>query len=58
MIVEPSLKPGVQLTEAEAGPAVAVTAVGASGTDEGVTALEAAEAVPVPLALVAVTVNV
>ena len=57
-MVEPSLKPGVQLTEAEALPAVAVTAVGASGTDEGVTALEAAEAVPVPLALVAVTVKV
>ena len=43
---------------AEALPAVAATPVGASGTVEGVTAGEAAEAGPVPSALVAVTVNV
>jgi len=39
-------------------PAVAVTPVGAPGGPDGVTALEAAEAGPVPAALAAVTVNV
>ena len=39
-------------------PAVAVTAVGAPGTVAGVTLLEAADAGPVPIALVAVTVKV
>src|SRR5712691_6817563 len=39
-------------------PAVAVSPVGAPGTVAGVTALEAADAGPVPTALVAVTVNV
>ena len=38
--------------------AVAVTLVGAPGTVAGVTELEAAEAAPVPTALVAVTVKV
>jgi hypothetical protein len=37
---------------------VALTAVGAAGTVDGVTAADAAEATPVPLAFVAVTVNV
>jgi hypothetical protein len=37
---------------------VAVTAVGAAGTVAGVTAFEAAEALPVPTVFVAVTVNV
>ncbi|MBK6602781.1 MAG: hypothetical protein IPG28_14835 [Betaproteobacteria bacterium] len=39
-------------------PRVAVTAVGAPGTVAGVTAADAADAGPVPTALVAVTVNV
>ena len=43
---------------AELASGVAVTVVGASGTPEGVTGEEADEAGPVPLALVAVTVNV
>ena len=37
---------------------VALTAVGAPGTVDGVTAADTAEATPVPLAFVAVTVNV
>jgi hypothetical protein len=37
---------------------VALTAVGAPGTVDGVTAADADEAAPVPLAFVAVTVNV
>ena len=44
-----------------ASPAVAVPTVGAPGTVAaavGVTEVEAAEAAPVPMALVAVTVNV
>ena len=58
-IGEPPVGPGVQVIEAEALPAVAVTPVGAPGALAcGVTAVEAAEAAPVPLALVAVTVNV
>ena len=39
-------------------PAVAVAAVGAPGSVYGVTAFDAEEAVPVPAALVAVTVKV
>jgi hypothetical protein len=58
MELPPSLVGAVQVTEAEALPAVADTPVGAPGTFAGVTAVEAAEAAPVPLALVAVTVNV
>ena len=49
---------GVKLTVACALPAVAVTFVGAPGTVTGVTWLEGADAGPVPIALVAVTVNV
>ena len=50
----------VQLTVADALPAVAVTPVGAPGADGalGVTALDGAEAGPAPFALVADTVNV
>ena len=39
-------------------PGLALTAVGAPGTPAGVTGEEAAETGPVPMALVAVTVNV
>jgi hypothetical protein len=49
---------GVKLTVAWALPAVAVPIVGAPGTVAGVTLLEAADAGPVPIALVAFTVNV
>ena len=49
---------GVQVTVAEALPAVAVPRGGAAGTVAGVTLLEAAEAGPVPAALVAATVKV
>ena len=46
-------------TVTEPDPAVAaVTALGAAGTAPGVTALEAAEAGPVPSELVAVTLKV
>ena len=51
----------VQETEAEALPAVAVTAVGAPGTvagATGVTLLDGAEAALLPTALVATTVKV
>jgi hypothetical protein len=58
-IVAPPLLPGgVKLTVACALPAVALPIVGASGTVAGVTLLEAADAGPVPIAFVAVTVNV
>ncbi len=46
------------VTVAWALPPVAVTAVGAPGTVAGVTALEAADAVELPTALLAVTVKV
>jgi hypothetical protein len=48
----------VKLTVAWALPATAVTPVGAPGTVAGVTLLDTADAGPVPIALVAVTVNV
>ena len=48
----------VQVTVAEALPLVAVPMVGAPGTVAGVTALDAAEAVPVPAPLMAATVKV
>jgi len=55
----PSFAGALQLTVALALAGVAVTAVGAAGAvgAEGVTAFEAAEAGPVPTALVADTVN-
>jgi hypothetical protein len=59
VIALPPLSAGaVQLTPAEAFPAVAVTLVGAPGTAIGVTLLDAAEAGPSPAAFVATTVNV
>ena len=58
MIAEPSWPAAVHDTVAEPLPAVADTPVGASGTVDGTTAFEAAEAAPVPSALVAVTVKV
>ena len=60
MIALPPFDGAVQLTCADALPAVAVTPVGAAGAvgAPGVTAFDAAEAGPVPMALVAVTVKV
>ena len=61
MALPPSEAGAVQVTVALASPAVAVPMVGAPGTVAaavGVTELEAAEAAPVPMALVAVTVKV
>ena len=59
MIAEPPLLDGaVKVTLALALPAVAVPIVGAPGTVDGVTLLDAADAAPVPSALVAVTVKV
>ena len=46
------------MTVACALPAVAVTPVGAPGADAGVTLFDGADGGPVPIALVAVTVNV
>ena len=47
-----------QITVTWVSPAVAWTFVGASGRAAGVTELEAADAAPVPMAFVAVTVKV
>ena len=60
MALPPLLDGAVQLTVADPLPAVAVTPVGAPGAVGalGVTALDGAEAGPVPMALVAVTVKV
>ena len=54
----PSATGAVKVTEADPLPAVAVPMVGAPGRPAGVTELDAAEAVPVPTPLVAVTVKV
>jgi hypothetical protein len=54
----PSLAGADQLTVAVVLPASAVTLSGVPGTVAGVTALEGEDAGPVPIALVAVTVNV
>jgi hypothetical protein len=54
----PSDDGAVQLTVACAFPAVALTLVGAPGTAAGVTAVDGFDARPVPIELVAVTVNV
>ena len=48
----------VQVTTADWFPGIAVTAVGAPGVVEGVAAAEGVEELPVPEALVAVTVKV
>ena len=59
MIALPPLLAGaVKVTDACALPPVAVPIVGAPGTVAGVTLLDAADAAPVPTALVAVTVKV
>jgi hypothetical protein len=59
VIALPPLDAGaVQLTRDEALATVPETLVGAPGTVRGVTADEAVEALEVPLAFVAVTVNV
>src|SRR5207253_4443256 len=61
MALPPSLAGAVQETDAEALPAVAVTAVGAPGTvagATGVTLLEASEGALLPTALLATTVKV
>jgi hypothetical protein len=47
-----------QETVARPSPGVALTSVGGPGTPAGVTALDAADAGPVPTPLVAVTVKV
>ena len=58
MITLPLFAGAVHVTVAEALPAVAVTPVGVAGTVAGVTAVEAADAAPLPTAFVAVTRNV
>ena len=59
MTAEPPSDDGAfQVTVACSLPAVAETLVGAPGTVAGVTAVEAEEAALLPLALVAMTVNV
>ena len=59
MIAEPPLLEGaVHVSETCALPAVPATDVGAPGGDTGVTADDAVDTVPVPAALVALTLNV
>jgi hypothetical protein len=58
VMVLPPVAPAVYPTVAEALPTVAVPIVGAPGTVVAVMLLDAAEAALVPIALVAVTVNV
>jgi hypothetical protein len=59
VIAEPPFDAGaVKVTLACALPAVAVPMVAAPGTVAGVTEFEAAEAAPVPVVFVAVTVKV
>ena len=59
MIGEPPLLPGaVKLTVAWALPAVAVPIVGAVGTVAGVTLFDAADGALLPIALVAIAVQV
>ena len=58
MAEPPSLAGAVKFTVAVVLPAVAVPIVGAPGGPVGVTLLDAAEAGPVPMPLVAVTVKV
>ena len=59
-MVAPPLEAGAvhDTTEEALAPEVADTPVGASGTVAGVAGAEAVDASPVPMALVAVTVNV
>ena len=59
MIAAPPLLTGaVKVTTARALPVITETPVGAPGTTAGVTGAEAAEAEPVPIEFVAVTVKV
>ena len=58
MALPPSDTGAVQETTAEALPATADAPVGAPGAPSGVTGDDAAEGAPVPVPLVAVTVNV
>ena len=58
MAEPPSEDGALKATEAEVSPAVAVASVGAPATVDGVTLLEAPDADPSPLALVATTVKV
>jgi hypothetical protein len=60
IVLPPLLLGAVQDTVAVVSPALAVTPVGAAGTDSavGVTELDAVDAAPLPTELVAVTVNV
>jgi hypothetical protein len=58
VVVEPSSDPGVHVTVAVSIPAVAWTPVGAPGVPVTETLFDLAEAVPVPLALMAATVKV
>ena len=63
VIALPLLAPRAKVTVSEpvaivVEPDAALTAVGAAGTVDGTTALEGADAGPVPTGLVAVTVNV
>ena len=54
----PSSVGGVNVTDACPSPAVATAAVGAAGTQTGVTAFEGDDGGPSPVWFVAVTVNV
>ena len=58
MALPPLLVGAVKLTVTSPLPAVAVPIDGVPGTVEGVTLFEAADASPLPFALVALTVNV
>jgi hypothetical protein len=58
MVRPPFEAGGVKLTDAPALPPWAVTPVGVPGFVAGVTLLEGLEGGPIPVALVAVTVNV
>ncbi len=57
-MAEPLESAAVKVTVAWVSPALVDTSVGAPGRPLGVTGLEAAEAIPVPFPLVAVTVKV
>jgi hypothetical protein len=57
-IALPLLAPGVKATDTDASPAVALVMVGADGAAAGTTEADAADGALVPIALVAVTVQV
>jgi hypothetical protein len=58
VMAEPLAVAPLKVTTAFDEPATAETVVGAVGTPAGVTAADAVEALPVPAALVAFTVNI